>query len=343
MIRLLDVEVRRILARRTFRVLMALLVVGTAIVMITQGVRSNRNLAAAHARAAAEAHIASAAGAGQGCAPAGVIPAQPAPAGSAPAGGAPSAGAPSGTAAGSKAATPACGAPPTAADFYTDPRFFLATAGPDLVTGGVISVGILGFVIGASLIGAEWSAGTFPALMTWEPRRGRLLAAKTGAALAVMLVVGVLAMALNLGAGWLIAATRGSLAHTTSGLMTSLVLRGLRGLVVIGLLTLVGTAVAGLTRSTAAAIGVAVAYLVGVELALGHFLPGWARWQLTNNAAALLDGRTVYLATPIRTVSTLGSLRGFPLSPARAAVYLLLVGAGLFVAHAVTLLRRDAT
>lgn len=334
MIRLFGVEVRRLLARRTFRVLMLLLIVGTAIVMINQGARSNRNLAAARAAAAAQARaLAAQLGPRPFCAPSVRTTAQPAPA-VVPATGSAAAGV-------AQAQPPemACQGP-TAADFYTDPRFRFAASGPNLITGAVVAVGILGFVIGASLIGAEWSAGTFPALMTWEPRRLRLLATKTGAAVAVLLAVGVLAMAVNLGAGWLIAATRGTLAGTTARLMSSLLLRGLRGLLVIGLLTLVGTAIAGLARSTAAAIGVVVVYLVGVEIVLQHLVPSWGRWLLTNNAAALLNGHAIYLTAGLHQFSR---LRPFALSPARAVVYLLLLSTGLLVAHAIALTRRDAT
>lgn len=56
-----------------------------------------------------------------------------------------------------------------------------------------VALALLGFVVGASAIGAEWSAGTLQALLTWEPRRAASCAARrprrsTTAALGVALV-----------------------------------------------------------------------------------------------------------------------------------------------------------
>lgn len=310
MIRLYRVELRRLLARRLFRMLMLLLFLGIATVMVIIAVHSNRNLAAAHARAAALARqVASRGGppGGPGFACVQTGPNSPCK-------------------------------PPTAADFYTDPRWSFAGNGQSLVGGAVLSVGLLGLLIGATVIGAEWSAGTFTALLSWEPRRLRVLAAKMAAAVTVMAAAGALAVAVNLGAGLLIANTRGTAAHTTAGLITSLVLRGLRGLVIVGLLTALGTAIAGLTRHTAAALGAAIAYLVGFEIVLQHLHPQWSRWGLTNNAIAFLSDRNQAV------VGHGGVFVGHPflLSAHRGLVYLVVVVAAIVFAHAVTLLRRDA-
>jgi cytochrome bd-type quinol oxidase subunit 2 len=304
MIRLYGVEVQRLLARRAFRVLLLLLLVGTATVMVIIAVHSNRDLAAAHAKAAALARQV----AGRK-----IICVQQ-PGGSAP-----------------------CPRP-TAADFYSDPRWSFAGNGASLVGGAVLAVGLLGLLVGASVIGAEWTAGTFTALLSWEPRRLRVLTAKVAAAVSVMIAVGAVAVAVNIGAGWLIADTRGNLAHATSGLLTSLVLRGLRGLVIIGLLTALGTAIAGLTRHTAAALGAAVGYLVGFELVLQHLHPQWNRWLLTSNAIAFLNDRN----QAVFERDGFFVKHPFVLSAHRGLTFLAVVVAVIVAAHAVALVRRDA-
>jgi len=75
----------------------------------------------------------------------------------------------------------------------------------------------LGWLLGASLVGAEWHAGTMATLLTWEPRRLRVLAAKLVAAgaLAFTLAVG---LQLLLGAALLPA---GLLRGTTQGIDSS--------------------------------------------------------------------------------------------------------------------------
>src|SRR3954469_3289779 len=70
--------------------------------------------------------------------------------------------------------------------FVNDPRFHFADHARDLLTGAATILMAVAVVLGASATGAEWQSGTFASLLTWEPRRQRVLAAKLLAPVAGM-------------------------------------------------------------------------------------------------------------------------------------------------------------
>lgn len=330
MIRLFGAEVRRLTARRMFRYLM---LVGLAVVLILgvlQAIHSSRDIPAAQARARRQAAVDAARFA--------VAPPE--------------------AVARCKAGLPA-GAPPDACAFhgptadelyqqiYHDPRYSFAQHAPNVVVGLVAAVGLLGFVIGAGFIGAEWAAGTMASLLTWEPRRLRVLFAKLAAPIVVLVAVGVVAVALGLGGAWLIAATRGTTGGTTSHAVSSMIGRGARGLLLIGLLAgagcaIAGCAIAGFTRHTVAALVATVAYLVIVESILRGFRPEWVRWFLTTNAAAVLTGRIrLFVPSQPGAVSPFTQQPIFVLHASRGLVYLTALLVALVGIWAFTFTHRD--
>jgi ABC-type transport system involved in multi-copper enzyme maturation permease subunit len=146
---------------------------------------------------------------------------------------------------------------------------------------------IAGWVIGASMIGADWQTGTMTTLLTWEPRRLRVLIAKAiAAAVGVFALVFVLELIFT-GLLALVASTRG----VGSGAEASLLGLDARiaGLAAFG--GILGLGLAGITRNTAAAIGIAFAYLAIVEALIRGFFPGWAPWLLGDNGTVFLIGR----------------------------------------------------
>ena len=166
----------------------------------------------------------------------------------------------------------------------TDP-FSMANA-PEFLKGTASFLAIAGWVIGASMIGAEWQTGTMTTLLTWEPRRLRVLVAKT---IAVAVGVFVMVFALELiftGLLSLVAVTRGS----TGGAQASLLGLDARvaGLAAFG--AVLGLGLAGITRNTAAALGISFVYLAIVEALLRGFFPGWAPWLLGDNGTTFLLG-----------------------------------------------------
>lgn len=151
---------------------------------------------------------------------------------------------------------------------------------------------IAGWLMGTSLVGAEWQAGTMTTLLTWEPRRFRVLVAKTIAA-----AVGVFAMIFVLdvvftGLMALVAATRGSTEGTDTSLVRSLIGLDVRVATLAALGAILGLSLATVTRNTGAALGVAFVYLAIVEGIVRGFLPGWRAWLLGDNSSIFLLAQT---------------------------------------------------
>jgi hypothetical protein len=324
--RLLGAEARRLMARRMFRYL---LLVGLAVLIflgVLQAIHSNRDVAGAQAQARRKA-AAEVAGFQASLPPGAVARCK----GSLPA----------------DAPPDACAVHAPTADevyqgIYRDPRYSFAEHAPNVVVGLVVAVSLLGFVTGASFIGAEWASGTMASLLTWEPRRLRVLAAKLGAGIVVLVVVGAVAIGLGLAGSWLIAATRGTTAGTTSHAVNLMIARGARGLLLVGLLTGAGCAIAGFTRHTVAALVATVAYLVIVENILRHLVPGSERWLLTTNAAAVLTGKVRLFPPPSAGGFAQFSLqRAFVLHATRGLIYLTALLAALVGIWAFTFAHRD--
>ncbi|HWD07652.1 MAG TPA: ABC transporter permease subunit [Actinomycetota bacterium] len=321
---LVGVELRRLWSRRLFRLLVAGLFATLVVVAVVNGVRSNRNVAAAHARAQQLA-------AQQANPPApllahcgGNVQVTPEPAGEfkGPIGG------------------PCVWIQPSAQDFYSDPRFSFAGNVGNLVGAAISLAAIIGFVVGAGFIGAEWTAGTFPLLLTWEPRRIRVLAAKALSAIGSFVAVGVVALVVAVGSAWLIAATRGTTAGTTALVWHHVIYDSLRGLLVVALLVGTGVAIAGLARHTSAVLAGAVGYIVIFEIVVRRFHWQWLRWLLLENAGALVAGKTqifpVHEGPPGLFVNTV-----YTLHADRAALYLGSLFVAVMVVWAVSMMRRD--
>lgn len=207
----------------------------------------------------------------------------------------------------------------TAAAFYQDPRLRADQGLPGLAIGVGVAGALLMSLVAATAVGADWSSRAIITLLTWQPRRLRFLATRLGAIAIAAAVVGAVAQALALGLGALAVATRGTFAATpppSDGVHYSdpgqaligathfwrdlLSLQG-RAVLLMVLAALIAAGVAMVTRSTGGFLGVALGWLVVVEVAgqglLLQHVPGLARWTLTQNVAALLSpgGTTVYL------------------------------------------------
>jgi ABC-2 type transport system permease protein len=328
MTRLVHVELRRLFGRRLFRLLLAGVFLTLLVVLVVNGVRSNRNFAAARARAAQRAAA---------------FASPPPPLVSLCAGKAITTPAPSGGPGPIKSgANPCIYQAPTAQDFYSDPRFSFAANAANLVITAVAMTALVGFVVGAGFVGAEWGAGTFTLLLTWEPRRLRVLSAKLLAVVVTFVAAALVATALAVGGAWLVAATRGTTAGTVAGVWHSVVYSGLRGLALVALLSAVGVCVAGLTRHTAAVLVGAIGYMIVFEFVVRRLHPEWSRWLLASNAGALLGGRiSLPLVHRGPGVAFFGQPTVFVLHAGRAAIYLCALCAVALVAWAVTLVRRD--
>jgi len=165
--------------------------------------------------------------------------------------------------------------------------------------GGVVRAGSLLFLLfsllaGASFVGAEYKAGTLTSLLTWEPRRLRVLACKLAAAALVaggLFVVLEILLALVLagvvvvqGTGW--ENVEDDFYRGIAGYLG-------RGALVTGGLAVLGASIAAVGRNTTAALGAVLGYLVIVESIVRGLRPGWDGWYLVENVFIALDGHRI--------------------------------------------------
>lgn len=178
-----------------------------------------------------------------------------------------------------------------AAQVTADPRFHL-TGLTDGLAGSAALIAVIGLVLGASSIGAEWHHRTMTTTLTWEPRRIRVALAKLAAAASIVFV-GALAFQALLGAALYPAALfRGTLQGTTTAWFTDLSGIVLRGAVLAGLAAAIGGAIALIGRNTAAALGVGFVWMTVIEGMLRGGVRGSRPWLLGENATGFVVAGT---------------------------------------------------
>jgi ABC-type transport system involved in multi-copper enzyme maturation permease subunit len=194
---------------------------------------------------------------------------------------------------------------------------------------GILAV-IGGLLLGASFVGAEWHAGTMTTVLTWEPRRLRVLAAKTAVtAIGVFVVIAALVAVFALGLT-LVASTRGVTAGLGEGFVRSVVGTTLRVAACSAAGALVGIAIAMVARNTAAAVGAGFAYLAIIEGLIRGLRPGWQHYLLADNIAVVVTGDG-------------SGIMQVPVTTARAVSTIAVWVAVLMAAAAVSFRTRDVT
>jgi ABC-2 type transport system permease protein len=163
---------------------------------------------------------------------------------------------------------------------------------------GVLAAGILVLVFGAviaaaSFTGAEWKHGTIGTQLVWEPRRGRVLAAKLAVAAGVTFVVGFVLLALFCLALWPTALVKTTTDGADAEWFADLVAAMLRGSALAALAALVAASIAMIGRNTTAAIGAAFVYMLIIETAVRAWFGGSQRWLIAENSGAFLLGEQV--------------------------------------------------
>jgi ABC-type transport system involved in multi-copper enzyme maturation permease subunit len=221
-------------------------------------------------------------------------------------------------------------------EFFGDPvqppdkRYHLREEGPDAAraVGGFLAV--VFFILGASAGGAEWGAGTMQALLSWEPRRLRVLAAKALALIAAACALALLIEVVTLGLGVLVASLRGTLTGLNASFWRDLAGATLRSAGIASFTAVVAFSVAGLIRNTAGALGAGFVYFAVLEQAIVGLKPRWAPYLMTPNIATWINGDPF-------------SINGRTLTPGRAGITLLLYAALLIAACATWFTSRDVT
>jgi hypothetical protein len=182
-------------------------------------------------------------------------------------------------------------------DFLTRPPFSLGGTGTDGAVGFGIAAAALAFLLGATFVGAEWSTRSMVALLFWEPRRGRVMAAKLLVVAGACAVLGVVAEV-----GWLLLAgvlqwAAGDGAGLPAGFWPELLGTQARGVLLATLVGLLGFGLTNLTRNTGAALGIGFVYFAVLQTAITMLRPSWQPWLLTNDIGGLMVPGGVQLYT----------------------------------------------
>jgi hypothetical protein len=172
-----------------------------------------------------------------------------------------------------------------------DPAFHLTSLKDVYIgTNGILIT--LFLLLGASFVGAEWHSGTVTTLLTWEPRRLRVIVAKVAVA-AAMAFVGYLALQALIGLALLPTAVfRGSTEGADGAWFREIIGFLLRGGVLAAIAATFGASLAFIGRNTAAALGVAFGYFAILEPLLRVLRPKWQPWLVMDNVATFVLGNS---------------------------------------------------
>lgn len=229
-------------------------------------------------------------------------------------------------------------------DQFGKPRTVFAEVMPDLLQGASYLLAFAAFLIGASFVGAEFSSGAIGNWMTFEPRRLRVYGSKLLAATVGAVPIAAVMLILLTSGVWLIVDQYGTVAGTTGKVWGDLAGTAARATLLAAAAGALGGVVALLLRHTAAAIGVALAYLVLVEGVFGGLLAELQPWLVRVNLNAWIEHGTTYYVDKCDTLADGGyscSTVERALSFEHGAWYLGVCAALLVTAGALVFHRRD--
>jgi ABC-2 type transport system permease protein len=187
--------------------------------------------------------------------------------------------------------------------FWEPPPFddFLIGA----LQGAQVLMCLVALMVGVTFVAAEFSTGSIGTWLTFEPRRFAVFSSKIAATALTGLIFGLVWAAMFLAttaAGYAIAGSEVEIAATQLHLVPR------AGALAMGV-AVAGSGLAFLVRHTAAALGVAIGYLVVVDLiTLTVAIPGGQRWTLTNNVTAWVSGRPAPYYEESCTVEATGTM-----------------------------------
>jgi ABC-2 type transport system permease protein len=181
----------------------------------------------------------------------------------------------------------------------------------DILKGTSFLLIVIGLVIGASSVGADWQSESMATLLTWEPRRIRVLLTRVLVVMVVVFALAVVLQALLSFAMTAGSALRGA-STTPPGFLTDVVEVTLRVGAVAAAASVIAVAISTIGRSTAASLGVIFVYLALVESLLRGLVPKFAPWLLSVNLVAVVDGRAQDLGGDVvvslaRGITTVGA------------------------------------
>jgi ABC-2 type transport system permease protein len=244
-----------------------------------------------------------------------------------------------------------CGEPPTAETFPIDQFLRSHPFPPDQIPDYALAVGaataMVGFLLAATFIGAEWSSKNLVAWLFWEPRRLRVMAAKLLALLTSVLLIAVLAQLVWFGVAKLLVHYRGlpvsTLGPQAAHFWSHVVNAQARAAALVLITALVGFSLASLMRNSAAALGVAFVYFAVVENVIRWLNPDLQPYLFTTNVGAWIanNGITVLGKSVYNQQQGYVLPREIHISNVHGAVMLLIFAGALTIAAVTTFARRD--
>ena len=171
---------------------------------------------------------------------------------------------------------------------------------------------VICLMLGATSGGADWGARTMGLLLSWEPRRLRVLLVRLSVVVVLALVAQALLVAVGVGIGAAIAAVHGmdpALSQVVDPMASAPVDLGdaagfaVRWLAVGLLAGAAGYGVAMATRSTGWALGASAGFMLVVESLVQALWPWGSQWLVQTNTFAWLQGG---LEVTVRRVAASG-------------------------------------
>ncbi|GAA0598828.1 ABC transporter permease [Kribbella sandramycini] len=175
---------------------------------------------------------------------------------------------------------------------FGKPQAVFRQIAPNMLQGSAYLLLFAAFLVGASFVAAEFSTGAIGNWLTFEPRRLRVYGSKMAAAGLWFVPLGIAVTGvLTLGI-YLITARLGSTAGTDWSDIVGLIAR-------VVTTTAIGAVIGGVVglvlRHTAAALGLAMGYIVLVEGIFASFLQNAQPWLLVRNFDAFVLHDTRYV------------------------------------------------
>ena len=138
-------------------------------------------------------------------------------------------------------------------------------------------------VAGASFVGADWGTGSMATLLTWEPRRGRVLAAKVIAMSATAAVAAMLILLLVVLFLIPSAAAHGTMAGLDGSWWRVILGSWWRGGALAAMGAGLGVGLGGVLRNSAGAVAIWLVFQFVISQLLTLWKPGWFRWLPDGN------------------------------------------------------------
>ncbi|MEO5973996.1 MAG: hypothetical protein ABIQ38_02150 [Ilumatobacteraceae bacterium] len=165
-------------------------------------------------------------------------------------------------------------------DANSDGDSFLTPSALFLVVGAVIC--------GASVVGAEWKAGTMTTMLTWVPSRIRLHGARTLSAALLSFVISFLLQIVYLSSALPAVILNGNTEGTDFSWWGALILAMSRISFITLLVTVLAVSIATIGRNTSAALIVLATWALVIERLIAGFWPKYGRFMIAENVGTVV-------------------------------------------------------